>query len=560
MIFLLGYLIAFAFSQISYDQNTKALTITNPEPNEIGTGTLNDYSAATTCTITSNSNIQIGQQAFQLFKSLQTVSIRGQSVTLIQQAFQEVVITGKITIEATQGTIQLGQSSFISATLGSVELIATGDINIIQQSMQEVSKFNELYVKTNGNFQAGESSFISSAVKKFHIEAGGDVTFIQQAYQQTGKLDNFTVIAGGGITFGISSFISSNVHSIYLRSKGTISFGQQSFQECTNLEKLEIDTSADITFGLSCFIRSQIEKLDIDYEHNSAKKLAQSTISFEQQSFSECNELKDVDIDTPGDVTIKTGSFTDSKNLKTLDIDAGGKATVQAEAFKGCKSLDDPKIDAKDKDIADDAFDGKKKGGSSSSNKDDDSQDEQSAKTLGNFDINSVYLGTSPNIYVNLQIFVTLMRKARKTLGHVIPPPDFVHSAIWVGEKEPTDDSVGAIFVYGKYWNKYNMDTYLDKTGAKAYVMKFSEFKQRYPSIDPMKLNAHKKMKLFDFINEVKESGNWDAKNYNWPTNNCQHFTAKLIDILHATRNTPSGDDWIDLPKPVMRSLKSNEE
>ena len=119
---------------------------------------------------------------------------------------------------------------------------------------------------------------------------------------------------------------------------------------------------------------------------------------------------------------------------------------------------------------------------------------------------------------------------------------------------------LGAIFVYGKYKNRYNMPTYLEKDGAKAYVISFKEFKERYPSINPMKLNPHKEMKLFDFIEEVKQSGKWSSKEYNWPANNCQHFTAKLIDILQATRAAPTNNDWIDLPKPVMNSLKSNEK
>ena len=65
---------------------------------------------------------------------------------------------------------------------------------------------------------------------------------------------------------------------------------------------------------------------------------------------------------------------------------------------------------------------------------------------------------------------------------------------------------------------------------------------------------------MFDFIDLVKKSGNWRVKDYNWPTNNCQHFTAKLIDILKATRANPDGNDWMDLPKQVLSSLQSNEK
>ena len=72
--------------------------------------------------------------------------------------------------------------------------------------------------------------------------------------------------------------------------------------------------------------------------------------------------------------------------------------------------------------------------------------------------------------------------------------------------------------------------------------------------------NPHKNIKLHDFINEVEKSGKLIASDYNWPTNNCKHFTAKLINLLQATRNVHNNDDWIELPKPVLQSLKSNEQ
>lgn len=75
-----------------------------------------------------------------------------------------------------------------------------------------------------------------------------------------------------------------------------------------------------------------------------------------------------------------------------------------------------------------------------------------------------------------------------------------------------------------------------------------------------MKLKVNKEIGLIDFINEIKKSGNWRVADYNWPTNNCQYFTAKLISILKATRDSPKNDDWADLPKLVMNSLKSNEK
>lgn len=57
-------------------------------------------------------------------------------------------------------------------------------------------------------------------------------------------------------------------------------------------------------------------------------------------------------------------------------------------------------------------------------------------------------------------------------------------------------------------------------------------------------------MKLLDFINKVKQNGKWGVHD----------FTAELIDILEATRDIPSNDDWIELPKKIINSLELNEK
>lgn len=197
-------------------------------------------------------------------------------------------------------------------------------------------------------------------------------------------------------------------------------------------------------------------------------------------------------------------------------------------------------------------------GGSSSSGKDNDSG--ESAHILGNINIESAYLGTSPNIVFNLKFLASFMQKLRNTFGRVVPSPEIVHSGIWVGPKDAKDNSVGAVFVYGRYFNKNQNKAFLWGDGAKGYVMTLGDFKKKFSAAKAMKLNIHKNFKLLNFIKEIKESGNWKVKDYNWPTNNCQHFTVKLIDILQATRDTPSSNDWADLPKVVLNALKTNEE
>ena len=241
---------------------------------------------------------------------------------------------------------------------------------------------------------------------------------------------------------------------------------------------------------------------------------------------------------------------------------ADKKIHIGNNAFNYCNQDADISVEAPEIDASNCARGGscKKRKTSGCSPDEYDKYQNSGAISLGNINISIAYLGLSPTIYVNLNFFIQIMKKARQFLGHIIPPPELVHSAIWVGESDASDDNIGAIFVYGRYFNKIKSQAYLSEDGAKAYVMTLREFKEKYPSTDPIKLNPHKEIKLHEFINEVQVSGKWGAKDYNWPTNNCQHFTAKLIDLLQATRNAANKDDWIELPKPILQSLKSNEQ
>ena len=492
--------------------------------------------------------------------------LAGQQISLVQDSFKGAKDIELVNLTTVQG-ITLGITCFNDASVGQLYMKAGQQISVVENALKNVTNFGLVHIETDQGFTAGITSFIDSTIHEVYIKAGGFVSFVQDCFRNTPDLKNLTVISNGGITFGITSFMNSNINEINIYSNNTVSFVQDSFQNCTNLTSLTIHSAADVSFGQDAFLDSQIEGLVIiNNATNGAVYAADSnTVSFTAGSFRNCNELKSVDINTKGNVNIQSNAFTDSKYLTNLNVHADGKATVESGAFSGCSSLDNPNIDAPSKDVQDGAFengygDGKKKSHGSSSHKDND-DDLSSAKTLGNVDINTIYLGTSPNIVFDLNFASAFFRKVRKTFGHVIPAPDLVHSAIWVGnDKDANDNSVGAIFVYGRYFNKKNSPAYLEQDGAKAYVMTLRQFKERYPSISPMKLKAKNDMKLLDFINKVKESGNWGAKNYNWPTNNCQHFTAKLIEILGATRDAPNNDDWVELPKPVLNSLERNEK
>lgn len=183
-----------------------------------------------------------------------------------------------------------------------------------------------------------------------------------------------------------------------------------------------------------------------------------------------------------------------------------------------------------------------------------------SSINLGNIMIQKVYLGLSSHIVYNLDFLINFMRRCRSIFGHIIPPPDYIHSAIWVGESDSNDDCLGAIFNYGKYYSPSFDPSYLYKDGAQSYIMTLGEFKKRYNSANTFKLTPQRRICLFDFINELKSLGKWTAKDYNWPNNNCQHFTSKCINILHATRYSPTNNDWIYLPKLILKSLKLNEK
>lgn len=200
----------------------------------------------------------------------------------------------------------------------------------------------------------------------------------------------------------------------------------------------------------------------------------------------------------------------------------------------------------------------KKKGGSSSNNDSADSEVKTSSLVLGNFEINNIYIGATS--IVDFKLGYDVMRNARKLIGHVIPPPSFLHLALWVGSSNDDDESLGAVFVYGKYYPKRNNDqTFLSKDGARSYVMKLGEFKEFFNACELKKLSPKRHLKLFDFIEEVKMSGQWNADSYNWPSNNCQNFAAKCLNILHAVRDSPTINDWANIPPSIMNILKSNE-
>lgn len=181
---------------------------------------------------------------------------------------------------------------------------------------------------------------------------------------------------------------------------------------------------------------------------------------------------------------------------------------------------------------------------------DGDDKNKKSSRILSDFEVKNAYIGASTifdfDFYHKIKNF--------------IPTPHFLHPAIWIGPSNPNNMSIGAVFVYGKYYPENNEKIFLSKNGAKSYTMTFGEFKEKYNYFDPISIIPQRNIKLFDLTNEIKSSGNWDANSYKWTTNNCQHFISKCIKILKAVRYCPNDKDWLKLPPRLLKELKLNEK
>lgn len=153
-----------------------------------------------------------------------------------------------------------------------------------------------------------------------------------------------------------------------------------------------------------------------------------------------------------------------------------------------------------------------KKSSSNNNNDDDDFSTKQSSFTLANFSIHDVYVGAST--ILEFPFGFKVMRLAREKFGHFIPPPNFLHTAVWVGPYGSNNQTLGSILVYGKYSSKNDDKTYLSKDGARSFVMTLREFIEYFDYCNIKKLTPQRNLHLFDLINEVKNSGNWNVAKY----------------------------------------------
>ena len=233
----------------------------------------------------------------------------------------------------------------------------------------------------------------------------------------------------------------------------------------------------------------------------------------------------------------------------------------EGKSSSGCSSNRNPRSSSK----------GSKRGSSGSSNDKSSGSSKQGASStgfsvneycdeqfscasdLGDFVVKAVYLGG--NACLDFEPGYQMMRAARRLFGKRIPAPNFQHTAIWFGENDAGDDSVGAILVYGEYYN-YNRDpTYLSCDGARSFVMTLGEFKQMFRSFPVKKMQPGRNLSISRLLQEVTDSGDWTVDDYNWITNNCQHFTAAVLNVLEAKRNFAQENDWAQIPPPIMKTI-----
>ena len=85
--------------------------------------------------------------------------------------------------------------------------------------------------------------------------------------------------------------------------------------------------------------------------------------------------------------------------------------------------------------------------------------------------------------------------------------------------------------------------------------MTLGEFKESFQSFPIKKMRPGRNLTLTRLLSEVKDSGDWGVYDYNWLTNNCQHFTAAVLNVLEAKRMQRSDNDWADIPPPIMNTL-----
>jgi hypothetical protein len=129
----------------------------------------------------------------------------------------------------------------------------------------------------------------------------------------------------------------------------------------------------------------------------------------------------------------------------------------------------------------------------------------------------------------------------------------FYHTALWVG----TDRPVGFLLHYGAYYPRTDNESrlFFEGDGATFRPMTIAQFERAYASGDLRELRVRNPMPLGELWQKVSEDGPWTVKAYGWAAHNCQHFTAKVKDVLDLGIRAEEIGDPIGIPE-VLKAFR----
>ena len=490
----------------------------------------------------------IGNFSFYECSALQTISLPSSITEIGSYAFCNC--TSLISITLPVNMTSIGEAVF--ANCSSLQRFDIDSSNMLYCSVDGI-----LYDKNITSIIAFPSSYQLSYVIPDSVSIIGSYSFFHSNIHQL-DFSNIEYI----LEFAFHE--CRNLQRITLSNKLQF-IGEYSFSDCINLEMVHFECQTiSIPFGAFSGCSSLNDII-----------LPDNTTYIDDYAFSGCSSLNTFTLPL---YLNEIGSyvFSFSENLETIYFDGNLEPLCYEDTFYNTShslvinssllngiycGISVQKSNTTSRVCVEKSSSGNdKKSSSGSSNKEectdvpyDRSKDWSRKKST---EVKTVYLGA--NAIVDFQAGYKIMKAARNVLGRLIPPPQFQHTALWVSDDDSSDDSIGTFVVYGHYESN-DYASYLSHDGAKAYLMTLEEFKKSFNLFEVKKLNPARNMTLGTFIDKVKRSGEWKAANYDWKDHNCQHFTATCLDILGARRCDAKENDWKDLPRSILNSLKKYE-
>jgi hypothetical protein len=174
--------------------------------------------------------------------------------------------------------------------------------------------------------------------------------------------------------------------------------------------------------------------------------------------------------------------------------------------------------------------------------------DEDRAKAM-NTRITRAFLGiqTSDNGWWRI------LKRVYSVIGD---PSRFYHTSLWLG----TDRAVGFLLHYGAYspCNGSRSKSFFEADGAYFQPMTLEMFEKQYTKVGLRELQVKNPMGLNELWGKLREDGPWTSAAYGWATHNCQHFTGRVLDILHLGIRSEDIGNPKEIPA-VLNALRSSE-